>query len=203
MSGEKPAIVEALLAVTARLGWQNVTFAAIAAEAGTSLLSLRRAYPDKNAILDAYFAWLDEAMLAGGAPDAGDPARERLFEILIRRFEAMAPYRNAVRSILADGARDPFRWPAQARHLHESMALALEAAGVSASGLLGKARVGGLASLYLLVMRKWLSEEDPELGNTMAELERLLRRGESILTYLDRDKRAGDDTATETDRESI
>ena len=44
---------------------------------------------------------LDRKVLAGGEGDmAEEPPRERLFDVLMRRIEAMAPYREATRSLL-------------------------------------------------------------------------------------------------------
>ena len=50
-------------------------------------------------------------VLAGGDVDmAEEPARERLFDVLMRRLEALAPYKEAIRSSCSrpDEAR---AWP--------------------------------------------------------------------------------------------
>ena len=38
---------------------------------------------------------------------AEEPARERLFDVLMRRLEALAPYKEAVRSLLRSARRNP------------------------------------------------------------------------------------------------
>jgi len=56
------------------------------------------------------------------------------------------------------------------------MAWALEAAGVSTGGLRGILRMKALAGLYLMTMRTWLRDETPDQAETMASLDRNLKR---------------------------
>ena len=47
-------------------------------------------------------------MLAGVDPDmAEEPPRERLFDVLMRRLEVLAPHKEAVRSLLRSARRNP------------------------------------------------------------------------------------------------
>ena len=39
--------------------------------------------------------------------EADEPARERLFDVLMRRLEILAPYKDAVRSIMCSARRNP------------------------------------------------------------------------------------------------
>ena len=38
---------------------------------------------------------------------AEEPPRERLFDVLMRRLEALAPYKDAVRSLMRSARRNP------------------------------------------------------------------------------------------------
>jgi hypothetical protein len=44
-------------------------------------------------------------VLSGGEPD-GSP-HDRLFELLMRRFDALRPYRPALRAIIRDSVGEP------------------------------------------------------------------------------------------------
>jgi hypothetical protein len=58
--------------------------------------------------LGAHIKEIDHVVLAGGDSDmAEEPARERLFDVLMRRLEALAPFRDAVRSIMRSARRNP------------------------------------------------------------------------------------------------
>jgi hypothetical protein len=65
--------------------------------------------------------------------------------------------------------------------LLNAMSWMLEAAGVSASGWIGRARVKLLLGIYLSVFRVWLSDDSPDMTRTMAALDSRLRHAESWL----------------------
>ena len=62
---------------------------------------MRGEFASTLAILAAYLKSVDRAVLAEDLADmAEEPPRERLFDVLMRRLEVMAPHREAVRSLL-------------------------------------------------------------------------------------------------------
>ena len=66
-----------------------------------SLAQLRGEFASTLAILAAYLKAIDRAVLAEDLADmAEEPPRERLFDVLMRRLEVMAPHREAVRSLV-------------------------------------------------------------------------------------------------------
>jgi hypothetical protein len=66
------------------------------------------------------------------------------------------------------------------------MALMLEAAGVSSSGIAGALRTKGLGAIYLATMRDWFRDDSTDKARTMAALDARLRRAESWARRLDR-----------------
>jgi AcrR family transcriptional regulator len=171
-------LVDAALRLAAGQGWRATSLAAIAAEAGLPLDQAYAACPSKHAILAAFQRRIDRAALAGPAPESDASARDRLFDILMRRFDALQPHRPALRAILRDSLGDPATLFA-APGLLRSMRWMLEASGVSTAGWRGRLRVHALAGLYLAVLRVFLEDDSPDLARTMAALDRRLRRGES------------------------
>lgn len=186
---ERSRLLDAALALAARKGWRSLTLNAVAKEAGLPLSRVHRAFPSKWAILDAFADRIDEAVLARPAPDAGEPARDRLFDVLMRRFDAMQPHKPAVVAMAHDLGREPLAafcaWP----RLIKSMAWMLEAAGIDSSGLAGLVRTKGLAVLYLAAMRAWLSDDSADLARTMAVLDRGLRQAEAAIRFLDKSRK--------------
>ncbi|HEX3498740.1 MAG TPA: helix-turn-helix domain-containing protein, partial [Stellaceae bacterium] len=71
-------IVDAALTLAAREGWRSVSLAAIAAEAGITVLQLYAVYRSKAAILDAFHRRIDAAALAGANAADGERPRDRL-----------------------------------------------------------------------------------------------------------------------------
>jgi AcrR family transcriptional regulator len=180
MTGEDDLATKFLvtaLALAADRGWHGLALADVAAEAGASLAELYRVYPSKSAILAALIARTDAALLAVPAGDlAAEPARDRLFDVLMRRFDALAPHKSALAAILKDAPRDPLAMLSLAPHLLRSMTWMLEAAGLHAHGIRGTIRVKLLTIIYLASLRTWLGDDSQDMARTMATLDARLRR---------------------------
>ncbi|MGQ7792698.1 TetR/AcrR family transcriptional regulator [Faunimonas sp. B44] len=180
-------IRDALLSLAAERGWEEAGLEAIAARAEVSLPALRSAYDGRLAILDDFVRTVDEQVLAARDPDlSGEAPRERLFDVLFSRIEALLPHRPALRSLAAAALRDPLLALELNRMTVRSMAWMMTAAGLPAAGLRGTARAQGLALVWAQVMRVFLDDEDAGLARTMAELDRRLRQGERAVIRLDR-----------------
>lgn len=180
-------IVDALLELTAERPWDAVTLAAVAERAGVTLAALRAAYDGRIEILSDFVRRIDERVLAAIDPDLADEApRERLFDVLFSRFEALAPYRQAIRNLGAAARRDPLLALELNGIVARSMGWMLSAAGIPATGGSGLMRAQGLALVWARVMRVWLDDDDPGLARTMAELDRRLRRAERAFLRLHR-----------------
>ena len=176
-------IIDAALGLAAEKGWRRLSLAAVARRAGLSLAELYRLAPSKPLILAAAMARTDRAMLAAASALADEPVRDRLFDLVMRRLDALAPWREAVAAILSDLARNPpaalCALPAFAR----SLDWMLRAAGAEASGLGGLARRQALAVVYLLTLRRWINDDSADQGKTLAALDRALKQAESVLAF--------------------
>ncbi|MBI1778144.1 MAG: TetR family transcriptional regulator [Proteobacteria bacterium] len=187
-TGIEPRIVDAALALAAERRWREVALADIAQRAGVTLVDVYRHCPSKAAALAAFSRRIDAAVLAGAAGEDADEAgpRDRLFDVIMRRLDALAPYKQGVASIMADLPADPISALAQQRPFLRSMAWMLEAAGLSGAGLAGALRVRGLALVYLSTLRVWLADDGADLARTMAALDRSLKRAEATIKLLPR-----------------
>ncbi|MGO9786936.1 MAG: hypothetical protein ACLPL5_09025 [Stellaceae bacterium] len=166
-------MVAAALKLAAAKGWRRVSLGEIAAEARLSLAQLHALYRGKPMILAACVRHFDQAALNGPEPGAKDKKRDVLFDVLMRRFDALQPHRQAVAAMLRDSIGDPAALLGFKRLL-VSMGWMLEAAGVSSAGLAGKARRKILALVYISVLLVFLSDKSEDLAKTMAALDRRL-----------------------------
>lgn len=177
--------IDAALALAAARRWNDVSMRDIAGEAGIALADLHRMFAGKDALVDAFSARVDAAVIAGTDAEAeGEPARDRLFDVLARRFEALKPHRSAVGSIVCAGLTAPGAGPAAGCRLMRSMAWSLEAAGIGAAGMRGRLRTKGLAAVYLAVLAVFLRDDGPDLARTMACLDRALGRADRLASAL-------------------
>jgi hypothetical protein len=116
---------------------------------------------------------------------AEESPRERLFDVLMRRLDVMAPHKEAVRSLLRSVRRDPPLALALNGLAVRSQQWMLAAANIDSAGPRGVLRAQGLAVLYAQVLRVWVDDDDPGLARTMAALDRGLGRGARWVTLLD------------------
>ena len=189
--GDPEAAVRAAFELAARLGWRHVTLAEIAQEAGMSLADLHASFPSKEAILAGFARMIDDAVLSGAeAPAEDETIKDRLFDVLMRRFDAMKPYKDGIAAILRGGAGGPFAIACGLQRLQRSMAWSLEAAGVNSSGPAGQLKAKGLGAVYLSTLRVWLRDETEDSSRTMAALDRGLTRADSLASTIFRGRRA-------------
>ena len=174
-------IVDALLALAAERRFEEITIAEIAGRAEVSLADFRDAFPSKGTILAGFTRRIDRAALSAGGADLDASKRDRLFDALMRRLDAMAPYRAGLREVVAWLKRDPVAALAMNQSLINSLRFALASAGIDSEGVGGAVKLQGLALAWLRVVEVWLDDSEPDLGKTMAALDRELTRGEKIV----------------------
>jgi AcrR family transcriptional regulator len=180
-------IVDALMQLAAERRFEDISVRDVSKAAGVSLADFRDAFPSKGAVLAGFSRRVDRAVLAQEAEELADESpRERLFDILMRRLDAMAPYREGLREVTAWLKREPAAALAMNRAAMSSMRFMLEAAGIGAEGASGAIKLQGLALAWARVLRTWLDDDDPALSKTMAELDRVLTRGERAVAGVDR-----------------
>ena len=183
---ERERVIEAFMALLAEKPFERIGFAEIAQRARVSLAELRGLFGSTLAILAAQVKETDRSVLAGADADmAEEPPRERLFDVLMRRLDALEPHKAAVHSLAASAMRDPALALGLNRLAVRSQQWMLAAAGISAAGPRGLVRAQGLAMLFARVLRTWLDDDDPGHARTMAALDRALARGQSWSGLLD------------------
>jgi AcrR family transcriptional regulator len=173
-------IVVAALVLAAEQGWRRLTIAEVGETAGVTKADLARHAPDKPALLDAFARMIDRAVLTDPAPGEDEPARDRLFDLLMRRFDALSQHRAGTRAILRDLRADPVAALGQAKALERSMRWTLDAAGIGTRGLAGGLRTRALSVLYLIVLRVWETDDSEDLARTMKALDERLRQAEQL-----------------------
>src|SRR5262249_16914705 len=146
------------------------------------LLDIKDDFTSKSQVISAFLTEIDnEVLRKAPTPAAGQNRRDTVFEIVMSRLDALAPYKAALRSIMSEPSVSPDVIKAHLMSQHWM----LTAAGIDTSGPRGAIRVAGLSSVYASVFRIWLEDDDPGLARTMAALDRRLRSGERTLTTIE------------------
>jgi AcrR family transcriptional regulator len=170
---DREKAVAALMELLAEQSFEDIGLAEVAGRAGIKLSQLRAEFGSTLAILGAHIKQIDNAVLDGGDADmAEESVRERLFDVLMRRFEALAPDKDAVRSLMRSARRNPglaFALNAMAVRSQKWM---LEAASIDAAGPRGALRAQGTALMFARVASIWVDDDEEGLDRTMAALDR-------------------------------
>jgi AcrR family transcriptional regulator len=174
------AIIAALWRVIAAHGWPGLTMSRLAAASGVPLARLRDRFPSRLDALVLHGRLMDKAVLDGTIPGQGGLARDRLFDVLMRRLDAMQPHRAGLLRFLSDLRRDPGLAALIAPHLAVSMRWMLDAAEIDGRGVQRRVLALGLAGVWLAAVRAWAEDDSEDLGHTMAALDRALDRAEQV-----------------------
>jgi AcrR family transcriptional regulator len=181
---DEDALVAALWRVIATHGWPGLTMGRLASEAAVPMATLRDRFPSRLDPLILHGRRVDHAVLAGTIPGQGGAARDRLFDVLMRRLDAMQPHRAGILRFLRDMRRDPSLAVLLGPQLSLSMRWMLDAAEIDGNGGRRRAMSLGLVGVWLATVRAWAEDESEDLGPTMAALDRALDRAEQVARTL-------------------
>ncbi|MDE4910580.1 TetR/AcrR family transcriptional regulator [Methylobacterium sp. 092160098-2] len=178
----REAAVEALMRLAAEQPWNDIEVSDIAREAGLTLAELRDLFPSKGAVLGGLTRIIDRKVLEGDlAGLEEEPTRERLFDVLMRRIDAMEPYKPALRRIAYALRGEPLSMLALNGVMLNSHRYMLAAAGIDTEGPLGQLKLQGVVIAFARVTQVWLDDDDPALARTMAKLDKEIRNGERVM----------------------
>jgi AcrR family transcriptional regulator len=181
-SAFETALITAFFRLLGDQGWRRTNVAAAAREAGLSLSQARQEFPGRAAMLLRFSRLVDQAALAAAISEGS--VRDRLFDLLMRRFDALQAHRPGVLALLHILPREPQIALLLSCTTRRSMRWMLQAAGVQATGLRGRLQVSGLLAIWLWALRAWERDETNDLSATMAALDNALSRGEQAAGWL-------------------
>ena len=171
-------LTQALFRVIAAHGWRGVTPARLAAESGLPASALLARYPSRLGLLKSFADVVMEEVAAGTVPDQGGSPRDRLFDVLMRGLDALAPYKAGLRRLMTEMYTDAVLAGAMAPQFQRSMERMLDLAEIASGGLKGRLRAAGLTAVWIRAVHVWSTDTSEELGPTMAALDRALERAE-------------------------
>jgi AcrR family transcriptional regulator len=182
----RKAAIEALMALVAERGWAEVELADVAERAELPLSTLRDLFPSKGAMLAGFGRMIDKAVIEGANPDLiGEPVHERVFDVMMRRLDAMTPYKAGLFEVRRALRRDPLSLAALNQAALNNWRYLLGSAGVKVEDELGVVKIQGAAMVFARTVDTWLDETDPAMPKTMATLDRELKNGARVLGFAD------------------
>jgi len=181
-------ICAATLQLAAQRGWNALTLDQIARGAKVLPTQAKGYFKDKNEILPALVRYIGKQS-ARAKFDARAKPRDRLFEALMARFDALQKHRKGILAITEDCPRDPslvrFILPAEWREMES---LLKTAKLMPDSELKRSLVVAALLGVYGWALCCWQRDKTPDMAKTMAGLDRGLRGAETAAQFLFRSR---------------
>lgn len=172
-------LARAALSVAAGSPWREVTLARLAHAAARPISDLYGA--SLGEAVDCVEEAFDRAIAESAeALDPSQSVRDRLFELIMRRFEAMEPHRAAVLAMEQGLDRDPVLMAAAHQRNVRCARWVLALAGLEADGMTGQARSQGLGVIIGQARTAWRGDDAGDFAKTMASLDKNLRRAEEM-----------------------
>jgi len=172
-------LARAALTLASSTAWREVTLLKLADTAARPISDFYGA--SLGEAVDCVEEAFDRAI--GDNLEALDPAqsvRDRLFELIMRRFEAMEPHRAAVVAMEVGADRDPTLMAAAHQRHVRCARWVLALSGLEADGMTDQARAQGLGVIIGQARMAWRGDDAGDFAKTMASLDKNLRRAEEM-----------------------
>ena len=177
-------IIDAALHLASVQAWDDIGFLDIAAQTDLTLDQIYAHFAQKSDILAGFGARLDAQVCAAIGPiRETETCRDRLFDLLMERYEGLNAHRAAMASVFKAFEGDPKQVILGLPHIARSMQVMLDSAGIESSGVRGAIKLSGLIGIYLHGVYLLIQDESPEMVKVMAALDRDLQRAETLMNF--------------------
>lgn len=182
-SDTPPDLLAKAFELVAEQGWPRFSLTALAAVVELPLAAVYEQLPGRGALLARLGERVDREMLAIDAGElAGLSPRERLFELIMRRLDALTPYRAGLKAFARSGRSDPELLCASLGNLQRLSAWLGDAVALR-PGLKGCLGRHAMLLAYGRVFAVWLEDESVDLASTLAELDKRLGQLEQLARW--------------------
>lgn len=144
-------------------------------------------FADKSDFLDRFHAHIDDIFMAE-IPEKfsnREDFKDRLFELLMIRFDILRPYKSVLKEIFYNLAKDPPLLLKTRQHLHKNLTEILKICDFDMScPIRTRLRMTGLGLIYSDCFRTWLNDESDDSAKTMSQLDKRLSQAHKIANLM-------------------
>lgn len=181
-TGLHSKIIEATLEVLTQTSWDVLTMEELAAKLSITPIQLYAHFPTRCDLLKGIVQFIDDKMLELYQEGNEDlTLQEKLFDIIMCRFEVMETYKKSLKNIILTIWRDPISFPSGVFSGLHSMGIILGAVGVPIEGIKGKLNIKILSFFYLYTLKFWFDDETQDMAKTLAHVDKGLK---NIIDFL-------------------
>ena len=186
---KKQTILHSALKLAGEYGWSNVHFEQIAKESKIQTKELTSIFTDKDSIFFAIFQEINDELSSADLQFdlEQDTEKDRLFEVIMYRFDLLNQNREAFISMLSPFTSDLEKaWKCKSDFCH-SMRSTLEKADITPNSMMKEdALIVAISTVYLLTMKTWLEDKSEDMAKTMANLDKYLEKMFRFSSILDK-----------------
>ena len=180
----EPDLVRLAFELIAERGWRRFSFTELARRAGVPLAKVYADLPDRDAVLRRLGRRLDERMFDLDLAELdGMTPRERVFELVMRRLDAMSAYKDGLRTIAREVPRDPALLASACCNVGRLSRRLLDAAETEDRPVVGAVARQVMGAIYVRTFNIWLDDDTPDMARTLAELDRRLQQAETAARW--------------------
>jgi len=172
--GMKNKLIQSSLDLAGETSWADVSMQDIAQYAGVDIEDALALCPDKQTLFMAYGRQVDlkvDDAFDGEAWD-GMSDKDRLFDVLMERFDILNENRAGVISIINAITLDPKQMICLSPMVCQSMEHMMRVAGVNHDGWKGAIKLTALSGVYLKSLRDWVKDDTTDMSMTMASVDK-------------------------------
>ena len=180
----KGDVIDAALELAHRDGWSKVRMMHLALRLDVPIAEILKQFRDMDAIADS---WFERMALVLGQPASEDfkakSPPERLFDVMIRWFEAFEPHRKVSADMIAEKLypSHPHHWVPLVFSLSRLVHLFLDAALINSHGRQRQVEELGVSILILSTLRVWCRDQSEDQRSTRKHLRERLSQGDFIM----------------------
>jgi hypothetical protein len=181
----KNKLIQISLDMAANNPWADISLYDIAKKADIPHGDAMALCPDTSTIFMAYGRQVDlkVAEAFDGESWQGMNEKDRLFDVLMERFDILNENRAGVISILNAITQDPKQMVCLSPMVCQSIEHMMRVAQVSSDGWKGTLKLTSLSGLYLKTLRDWVRDDAADMPATMASLDKGLGYFEKLNSF--------------------
>lgn len=169
-------IIEAVLETLMHTSWDRLTMETLAKKLALTPVQLYHVFPTRCELLKGIVHFMDDKMIKlYQEGEANLPLQEKLFDIIMCRFEVMEPYKKSLKNIIFAIWRDPLSFPEGILSGLQSMTLILKTVDVPVDGIKGRLNIKILSLFYLYALKFWFEDESQDMAKTLAHVDKGLK----------------------------
>ncbi len=110
-------------------------------------------------------------------------SKDRLFEVLMARFDILNTYRKPVKNLFTNFRSNPHQFLPLVPSFIETIILMSTLAGINVNGPKGAINIKSIFIIYILSAFTWVEDENESLEKTMMVLDKYISKADEIIKY--------------------